>query len=97
MSHWEFLIGGAVTVIAAMIGALASTFQASKAKQSAEQVASLTHQREVQSMLDGAYKRVRESLEREHEILVYTRELIDHIYQQKPPPPPTPPKGLSQK
>jgi hypothetical protein len=25
---------------------------------------------------------------------MYTRELIDHIYQQKPPPPPEPPAAV---
>lgn len=97
----EIIMGGAVTVIAAAIGAAVAwrqatlaNQQATLARESADRAASASRQRELEDFINEQREALTISQKREHLHYLWNRELVDWIYQGKPPPPPPPPPGL---
>lgn len=89
-----FIFSGIAGVIGAAIGASASIWAATKARESAKEASSATRQSEFEKLLDSHRLSLQRAQNREHLLFLWNRELIDHIYQGKPPPPPNPPDGL---
>lgn len=80
-------MGEGLTVIVAMIAAVGAIVAASIAAHSARAARRANRVTELEQTIEQLHAD-------RHQLWLYARELIDHIYKGKPPPPPQPPRGL---